>query len=65
MPDYNIYFEIFGHKKKMTVTAHDETAAKEMLKNKVTTLYLTIIRSEQVQDDDDEMVSRLKNLFNI
>jgi hypothetical protein len=65
MPDYNIYFEIFGHKKKMTVTAHDETAAKEMLKNKVTTLYLNIIRLEQVKPEDDEMVSRLKNLFNI
>ena len=65
MPDYNIYFEIFGHKKKMTVTAHDETAAKEMLKNKVTTLYLTIIRLEQVQDADDEMVNRMRNLFNI
>jgi hypothetical protein len=65
MPDYNIFFEIFGHKKKMTVTAHDETAAKEMLKNKVTTLYFTIIRLEQVKPEDDEMVSRLKNLFNI
>ena len=65
MPDFKIYFEIFGHKHRMAVTAHDETAAKEVLKNKVLTLYLTIIRLEKMQNDDDEMVTRLQNLFNI
>jgi hypothetical protein len=63
MPDYNIYFEIFGHKKKMTITAHDEPTAKEMLKNKVSTLYMTIIRSDEVKQDDDGMVKRMMDLF--
>jgi hypothetical protein len=65
MPDYNIYFEIFGHKKKMTVTAHDKTAAEKQLKDKVTTLYLTIIRSDEVKPEDDEMLKRMMGMFGI